>query len=88
MREVFFLICILALNSSAIAQNKSKKKPRPSNTIDFEDELILGEKKNPELIHLFQKKQFNFKRLIKLRKNFLPEMRKTAEDIKPRSGQK
>jgi hypothetical protein len=56
---------------------KEKKK----TTIDFEDELVEGELKKPELFYLLQKKQFNFKRLIKLRENFMPEMRRDADEI-------
>ncbi|WP_374029727.1 hypothetical protein [Bdellovibrio bacteriovorus] len=50
-------------------------------TLSFEDELVEGSTQKPELFYLFQKKNFNYKRLIKLRENFLPEMRRTAEDI-------
>jgi hypothetical protein len=58
-------------------QSQAKKK----TTINFEDQLVSGELKKPELFYLLQKKQFNFGRLIKLRENFVPEMRKTAEEI-------
>jgi hypothetical protein len=60
------------------AKNGEKKK----TTIDFEDELVEGELKKPELFYLLQKKQFNFKRLIKLRENFLPEMRRDGDEIR------
>ncbi|MEK6773852.1 MAG: hypothetical protein AABY64_07920 [Bdellovibrionota bacterium] len=49
--------------------------------LNFEDELVEGTAQKPELFYLFQKKNFNYKRLIKLRENFLPEMKKTTEDI-------
>ena len=62
----------------AIAEDKEKRKA----TIDFEDELVEGELKKPELFYLLQKKQFNYKRLIKLRENFLPEMRRDAEEMR------
>lgn len=58
------------------ADAKEKKK-----TLSFEDELVEGATQKPELFYLFQKKNFNYKRLIKLRENFLPEMRKTSEDL-------
>ncbi len=64
-----------------IISSKDKRK----QTIDFEDELIQGEVNKPELFYLMQKKQFNFKRLIKLREDFIPEMRRTSEEIQ-RSG--
>jgi hypothetical protein len=50
-------------------------------TLNFEDELVEGDTQKPELFYLFQKKNFNYKRLIKLRENFLPEMRKTSEEV-------
>jgi len=64
--------------NSAVAEDKEKRKA----TIDFEDELVEGELKKPELFYLLQKKQFNYKRLIKLRENFLPEMRRDAEEMR------
>lgn len=78
------IVLFLALSSPlwAVAQGKNKK----STTINFEDELIEGEVKKPELLYLLQKKQFNFKKLIKLRENFLPEMQRTAEELNVGSG--
>lgn len=58
------------------AQTGEKKK-----SLSFEDELVEGATQKPEMFYLFQKKNFNYKRLIKLRENFLPEMRKTSEDL-------
>lgn len=75
---VFFL----GTTPSVFAKENGKDKKKTSS-INFEDELIQGQANKPELLYLLQKKQFNFKRLIKLRKNFLPEMRRTAEEIQP-----
>jgi hypothetical protein len=74
-----FLVQLFAVSSSFSQENKSRKR----TSINFEDELVEGQVQKPELMYLLQKKQFNFKRLIKLRQNFLPEMRRTAEDIQP-----
>lgn len=52
-----------------------------THTLSFEDELVEGANAKPELFYLFQKKNFNYKRLIKLRENFIPEMRKTSEEV-------
>lgn len=70
---------------AASAKVSAKDADKRKTSIDFEDELIQGEVKKPELFYLLQKKQFNFKRLIKLREDFLPEMRRTSQDIR-RSG--
>ncbi len=67
----------LPKTTSAVS-NQIKQK---NATLNFEDELVEGSTQKPELFYLFQKKNFNYKRLIKLRENFLPEMRKTTEDI-------
>src|SRR5690242_7966860 len=63
-------------NSSATTP--AGKKGDKKQTLSFEDELVEGSTQKPELFYLFQKKNFNYKRLIRLRENFLPEMRKTS----------
>lgn len=68
--------------TATVIRNKSEKK----QTLNFEDELVEGSAQKPELFYLFQKKNFNYKRLIKLRENFLPEMRSTSEDIQRLRG--
>jgi hypothetical protein len=77
------LLYLLILSQMAIAQNSAKaKEPKERRaTLNFEDELVEGGTQKPELFYLFQKKNFNYRRLIKLRENFLPETRKTAEDV-------
>lgn len=70
--------------SSTTSGNKTStttvRKERRAQ-LNFEDELVEGSTQKPELFYLFQKKNFNYKRLIKLRENFLPEMRRSAEDV-------
>jgi hypothetical protein len=56
-------------------------------TINFEDQLVEGQTQKPELFYLLQQRNNNFKRLIRPRENFLPEMRKTSETVgRPGSG--
>lgn len=82
MRLSKLVIFFMLLPSVSFAQKTEDKDNKRKTSINFEDELIQGEVKKPELLYLLQKKQFNFKRLIKLRENFLPEMRRTTEDIR------
>lgn len=63
------------------SDGKKSAGARKSTTINFEDQLVEGQAQKPELFYLLQKKNANFKRLIRLRDDFLPEMRKTSEDI-------
>lgn len=64
------------------AQTAPAAKPPPKKTtVNFEDQLIEGQTAKPELFYLLQQRSPNFKRLIKLRENFIPEMQDTAEDM-------
>lgn len=74
-----------AASASAAAVPTSTKPPPKKTTVNFEDQLIEGQTQKPELFYLLQQRSPNFKRLIKLRENFLPEMQDTAEDMN-RSG--
>lgn len=87
-RSVFILIASLIFSGapSWAQEQKAAGASKKTTDINFEDELIEGEVKKPELMYLLQKKQFNFKRLIKLRENFLPEMNRTAEGIQRGRG--
>ena len=66
-------------SSFSFAQDKGKKAKNTS--VNFEDQLIEGRAQKPELFYLLQSRQANYKRLIRLREDFLPEMRKTGEEI-------
>lgn len=71
----------MAQASSAGSSKSSGNKSGKRTTVNFEDQLVEGQAQKPELFYLLQQRNNNFKRLIKLRENFLPEMRKTSEDI-------
>jgi len=79
-----FLIIIFSCTfvNAAWAQKDKRRKA----TVNFEDELIQGDINKPELLYLLKQRQANYKRLIKFRKNFLPEMRKTTEDLRQSRG--
>ncbi|MFN8791060.1 MAG: hypothetical protein ACK5Y2_06355 [Bdellovibrionales bacterium] len=73
---------IIALSVSwAWGQETTTPRGDRRATLNFEDELVEGSTQKPELFYLFQKKNFNYGKLIKLRENFIPETRRTAEDL-------
>ena len=76
---LFFLLVF----SGVAEAKKGKRKMKKRVVIDFQDELLEGNVSNPSIFHLFHKKQLDYGRLIRLRKNFLPEMRRTAREIDP-----
>jgi hypothetical protein len=76
----FLYLIIFLAPQLGMAQSKSPDSPKRT-TINFEDQLIKGQNQKPDLLYLLQKKQFNYKRLIRLREDFLPEMRESAIEI-------
>lgn len=80
----YFLAAFVYAQSNANSQLGSA--PLKKQVINFEDELIEGSAQKPELFYLLQKKNFNYKRLIRLRENFLPEIKRTSEDIRRLRG--
>ncbi len=77
---LFILLSFTFFSGAVLAQEKSKGESKRT-TINFEDQLIKGQNQKPDLLYLLQKKQFNYKRLIRLREDFLPEMRETATEV-------
>ncbi len=76
-KKRLFLLALLFCVDLSSAQ---KKKGRVY-TVDFEDEFIEGHVKNPTIFHLFNKQQLEYDKLVDLKKDFLPEMRRTAGEI-------
>jgi hypothetical protein len=74
-------ITVFLLNPSLVKADDDTSKDQRKQTLNFEDELVEGGTQKPDLFYLFQKKNFNYNRLIRLRENFLPEMRKNSEDV-------
>lgn len=50
--------------------------------VKFEDEMVKGAAETPETEFLFQRSDFNFKKLIRLRENFIPEVQKGKDDMR------
>jgi hypothetical protein len=71
----------------AVAETKLQgDKATKTEIINFEDELVEGQNAKPELFYLLQQKNFNYKRLIKLRENFIPESRRSFENLQLNRG--
>ena len=61
---------------------KKRSKKGQVVEINFDDELLIkGKLLGPSLFTLYQKRNVEFGKLIKPRKDFLPEMRVTLGDI-------
>jgi len=49
--------------------------------LNFEDELIKGGVNSPDLLLILRNKNPDYGRLLKLRENFLPELRETRYEV-------
>ena len=84
---ISFMVGVILIGSGSLqAQSKKKSKKKRKASVNFEDELVHGEVKGSELLYLLRRKQFNYKKLIKLRNSFLPEMRRSAEEVRRGKG--
>lgn len=81
-----FLFLFAEYTFAQRAEGSANSNAPKRQTLDFEDEIVTGASEKPELFYLFQKKNFNYRKLIRLRENFLPEMRRTSEDVQRARG--
>ncbi len=75
-----YILCVLSvilvLTSVAVGQNKSKKV----KFYNFDDLLIEGEYKKPQVLYTDVRQKVKFERLLKLKKSFLPKLKDTKKD--------
>ena len=76
-----YLLGILLIVGSVSWVLGAEKRKQRVYYLDFQDEFIEGHVKNPTIFHLFNKQQLEYDSLVDLRKDFLPELRRTAGEI-------
>ena len=54
--------------------------PPKTKFYDFDDLLINGEYKKPQIMYTDTRSKVRFERLFKIKKNFLPKLRETKRD--------
>ncbi|MCB9072095.1 MAG: hypothetical protein H6623_00615 [Bdellovibrionaceae bacterium] len=82
IKTFLFTLIGIVYSFACFAQQSAPAKSKRT-TVNFEDQLIEGQATKPDLLYLLQKKKFNYKKLIRLRENFLPELRQTGNEITP-----
>ncbi len=66
---------MLLTTSLAMAQEETRSK-----FYNFDDMLIDGQLKTPDLMKAEAREKAQFKRLLDLKKSFIPKVRETAEE--------
>ncbi|QED27299.1 hypothetical protein FRD01_08590 [Microvenator marinus] len=70
----------LVLGSLMIAGTAMAQEEPKSKFYDFDDMLIDGQLKTPDLMKAEAREKAQFKRLLSLKKSFIPKVRETAEE--------
>ena len=71
-----YLLLIFALMTSPSFANPSPK----TKFYNFDDLLINGEYKKPQVLYTDSRPKVKFEKLLKLKKDFLPKLKSTKKD--------
>ena len=71
------IIILLSFSTLSYAQSKQNTKTKFYN---FDDLLINGEYKKPQVLYTDARQKVKFERLLKLKKDFLPKLESTKKD--------
>lgn len=63
------------------AVSSAQTEEKRTTKLNFEDELIKGDVSSPDLLLILRNKNPDYGRLLKLRDNFLPELRETRYEV-------
>ena len=78
IKIMLFLLFFAFLGS--LAHAKPKKSTIMTKFYNFDDFLINGEYKKPQILYIDDRQRVNFERLLKLKKDFLPKLKKSEKD--------
>ena len=88
-KDILIQLSIAFIFAQAVAQNKadseSKKSPKNNKlAVSFDDELITGKTDLPAGEFIQNKLNNRYKRMIKIRKDFIQEVENSKDDFKNR----
>jgi len=87
MKRLFTAVGMVAVFASPawaqekVIQEADRVVVRKKQVIDFTDVAVEGELTKPEGSYVLNKKQAQFKSLIKVRDNFQPELKKSVDNL-------
>lgn len=74
---LFAVVFVAFFSANSFAQQKSTPKTKFYN---FDDLLINGEYRKPQVLYTDARQKVRFDRLLKLKKDFLPKLKQTQRD--------
>ena len=74
------LLFVLGAPLAGLAQEPAPAGDVKTKFYNFDDLLIDGQYKKPEVLYTDARQRAKFERLLKLKKDFLPSLKATAKD--------
>jgi hypothetical protein len=88
MKGLVAAIALVAVGVSApafaeekVIQEQDRVVYRKKTAVDFTEMAVEGELTKPEGSYVLNRKKANFKNLIKVRDNFVPELQKSVDSL-------
>ena len=79
MRLLIAIAIVFGMLTSAAAAEPPKKDAR-TKFYNFDEIFITGEHKKPKILYIDIRKKVKFKRLLRMRKSFLPKLLGTGKE--------
>ncbi len=80
---IALVLCPLVLNAQTKKATVQSAHPKTRRVqLNFEDELVNGSTEKPDVSNIDVKTDFNYKKLIRVRENFVNEMENGLNDFK------
>lgn len=73
-------LALLGAPATAFAQEGGQGEDVKTKFYNFDDLLIDGQYKKPQVLYTDARQKVKFERLLKLKKDFLPKLKATAKD--------
>ncbi|OFZ29140.1 MAG: hypothetical protein A2622_13945 [Bdellovibrionales bacterium RIFCSPHIGHO2_01_FULL_40_29] len=78
---LFTPILVFAADEKSAASSAKMKDGKKKIYLEFGNELVDAKFNQPSMDYIFIRKQANFKKMMKLRENFIPEVHKGKRDF-------
>ena len=76
MKHILIILATFLISTPTKAQGKDTK----TKFYNFDDLLINGEYRKPQVLYTDARQKVRFERLLKLKKDFLPKLKNTQKD--------
>ena len=81
MRILVIIASLFMLSVPGVALAQDGGDDSKTKFYNFDDLLIDGQYKKPQVLYTDARQKVKFERLLKLKKDFLPKLKETAKDF-------